>query len=101
MASLNSTQTITKNHRNTSPSVKPIYYRIGVIDQKRNVAGFLSLLPSFLTMFDLVNFCSHIEKKNALFCLLWSWNLDFFRTKKNEIDEIENCDLAGVASSLQ
>ena len=25
----------------------------------------------------------------------------FFRTKKNEIDEIENCDLAGVASSLQ
>ena len=67
MASLNSTQTITKNHRNTSPSVKPIYYRIGVIDQKRNVAGFLSLLPSFLTMFDLVNFCSHIEKKMLFF----------------------------------
>ena len=67
MASLNSTQTITKNHRNTSPSVKPIYYRIGVIDQKRNVAGFLSLLPSFLTMFDLGNFCSHIEKEMLLF----------------------------------
>ena len=65
MASLNSTQTITKNHRNTSPSVKPILYRIGVIDQKRNVAGFLSLLPSFLTMFDLGNFCSHIEKKSS------------------------------------
>ena len=98
MASLNSTQTITKNHRNTSPSVKPIYYRIGVIDQKRNVAGFLSLLPSFLTMFDLGNFCSHIEKKMLLFVCFDLETWIFFVLKKNEI---ENCDFAGVASSLQ
>ena len=85
MASLNSTQTITKNHRNTSPSVKPIYYRIGVIDQKRNVAGFLSLLPSFLTMFDLGNFCSHIEKEMLLFFCFHLETWIFFVLKRMKL----------------
>ena len=87
MASLNSTQTITKNHRNTSPSVKPIYYisRIGVIDQKRNVAGFLSLLPSFLTMFDLGNFVRTLKKKMLLFVCVDLETWIFFVLKRMKL----------------